>query len=153
VNLGERFRVVRGVFRTMKRVDATVFSTASRPSASSNAFAAGRTPTRWRIQAAWRASTLWIPTAACSTAGALMCGACALYAATHNPFLQDTLVYYDNLATRIWCLLLQRLSGVAGHVDEHGPLLEAVAAGDADKAADLARAHVIDFEREVRGAL
>ena len=30
------------------------------------------------IQAAWRASTLWIPTTACSTAGALMFGACAL---------------------------------------------------------------------------
>lgn len=74
----------------------------------------------------------------------------ALYVATHNPFLHDTLVYYDNLATRIWCLLLRRLSGVAGHVGEHGPLLEAVVAGDADKAAELARAHVSDFEREVR---
>ena len=77
----------------------------------------------------------------------------ALYAATHNPFLQDTLVYYDNLATRIWCLLLQRLSGVAGHVGEHGPLLEAVVAGDADRAAELARSHVIDFEQEVRALL
>src|SRR6266487_3056090 len=28
----------------------------------------------------------------------------ALYAATHNPFLDDTLTSYDNLATRIWCL-------------------------------------------------
>jgi len=77
----------------------------------------------------------------------------ALYAATHNPFLQDTLVYYDNLATRIWCLLLQRLSGVAGHVGEHGPLLEAVAAGEADRAAELARAHVLRFEHEVRALL
>ena len=77
----------------------------------------------------------------------------ALYTATHNPFLQDTLVYYDNLATRIWCLLIQRLSGVAGHVGEHGPLLEAVVAGDADRAARLARDHVIDFEQEVRALL
>lgn len=77
----------------------------------------------------------------------------ALYAATHNPFLQDTLVRYDNLATRIWCLLLPRLAGVAGHVGEHGPLLEAVAAGNADHAAELARSHVIHFEQEVRAVL
>lgn len=77
----------------------------------------------------------------------------ALYAATHNPFLEDTLVRYDNLASRIWCLLIQRLPGMAGHVGEHGPLLEAVVAGNADRAAELARNHVIHFEQEVRALL
>ena len=70
-----------------------------------------------------------------------------------NPFLEDTLVYYDNLANRIWCLLIPRLPGMAGHVGEHGPLLEAVVAGDADRAADLARNHVLHFEQEVRALL
>jgi DNA-binding GntR family transcriptional regulator len=77
----------------------------------------------------------------------------ALYAASQNPFLEDTLVRYDNLATRIWCLLLPRLPGMAGHVGEHGPLLEAVAAGDADRAAEIARNHVVHFESEVRALL
>ena len=77
----------------------------------------------------------------------------ALYAATHNPFLEDTLVHYDNLANRIWCLLLPRLPGMAGHVGEHGPLLEAVVAGDADRAAVIARNHVLHFESEVRALL
>jgi len=77
----------------------------------------------------------------------------ALYAATHNPFLEDTLVYYDNLANRIWCLLIPRLPGMAGHVGEHGPLLEAVVAGDPDRAAELARSHVLHFEQEVRALL
>jgi DNA-binding GntR family transcriptional regulator len=77
----------------------------------------------------------------------------ALYAATHNPFLEDTLVRYDNLANRIWCLLIGRLSGMAGHVGEHGPLLEAVVAGDADSAAELALQHVVHFEHEVRSLL
>ncbi len=77
----------------------------------------------------------------------------ALYAATQNPFLEDTLVRYDNLANRIWCLLIPRLPGMAGHVGEHGPLLEAVVAGDADRAAELARNHVIHFEQEVRALL
>jgi DNA-binding GntR family transcriptional regulator len=77
----------------------------------------------------------------------------AVYAATHNPFLEDTLLRYDNLANRIWCLLIPRLPGMAGHVGEHGPLLEAVVAGDADRAAELASKHVIHFEQEIRALL
>ncbi|RNG18357.1 GntR family transcriptional regulator [Streptomyces botrytidirepellens] len=77
----------------------------------------------------------------------------AIYAATHNPYLEDTLVRHDNLATRIWCLFIDRLSDMAGHVEEHGPLLEAVVAGDAEKAAQLARDHVEGFERAIRAAI
>ncbi|WP_454859552.1 GntR family transcriptional regulator [Promicromonospora soli] len=77
----------------------------------------------------------------------------ALYAATHNPYLEDTLVRYDNLANRIWCLFIHRLPGMAGHIGEHGPLLEKVVTGDADAAAELAREHVIHFEQEVRALL
>jgi DNA-binding GntR family transcriptional regulator len=77
----------------------------------------------------------------------------ALYAATHNPHLEDTLVRYDNLANRIWCLFIHLLPGMAGHITEHGPLLEAVVAGDADAAAELARDHVVHFEQEVRALL
>ena len=77
----------------------------------------------------------------------------ALYAATHNPFLEDTLVRYDNLATRIWCLFVDRLPGMAGHVSEHGPLLRAVVEGDEEQAAKLATEHVVGFEREVRTLL
>jgi DNA-binding GntR family transcriptional regulator len=77
----------------------------------------------------------------------------AIYAATHNPYLEDTLVHYDNLATRIWCLFLNRLPGLAGHVEEHGALLDAVADGEAERAGELAGAHVAHFERAVRAAL
>lgn len=77
----------------------------------------------------------------------------ALYAATHNPFLEDTLVRYDNLATRIWCLFLDQLSGMAGHVGEHGPLLRAVVHGDGEAAARLATEHVVRFEEEVRALI
>jgi DNA-binding GntR family transcriptional regulator len=77
----------------------------------------------------------------------------ALYAASHNPYLEDTLVRYDNLATRIWCLFAGRLPGMAGHVVEHGPLLSAVIDGDEDKAAALAADHVAGFEREIRALL
>lgn len=77
----------------------------------------------------------------------------AVYAATHNPYLEDTLVRYDNLATRIWCLFLDRLADMASHVDEHGPLIEAIVAGEAEKAAALARAHVEGFEQAIRSAI
>ncbi|WP_338894943.1 GntR family transcriptional regulator [Streptomyces sp. TG1A-60] len=77
----------------------------------------------------------------------------AIYAATHNPYLEDTLVRHDNLATRIWCLFIDRLSDMAGHVEEHGPLIEAIVAGDPDRAAQLARSHVEGFERAIRGAV
>lgn len=74
----------------------------------------------------------------------------AIYAAMGNPFLEDTMVRYDNLANRIWCLLLPRLDGMAGHVHEHIPLLEAVIAGRADLAGQLAREHVEHFESKIR---
>ncbi|MFI1337965.1 GntR family transcriptional regulator [Streptomyces sp. NPDC020845] len=77
----------------------------------------------------------------------------AVYAATHNPYLEDTLVRHDNLATRIWCLFIDRLSDMAGHVAEHGPLIDAIVTGDPDQAAQLARSHVEGFERAIRGAI
>ncbi|MDQ3577660.1 MAG: GntR family transcriptional regulator [Actinomycetota bacterium] len=77
----------------------------------------------------------------------------AIYRCVHNPFLEDTLVRYDNLATRIWCVFLPRLSGMAGHVDEHVPLLTAVINGDAETAAELAHQHVTGFERAIRALI
>ena len=77
----------------------------------------------------------------------------AIYRCVHNPFLEDTLISYDNLATRIWCVFLPRLSGMAGHVDEHVPLLTAVVEGDAEKAGELASQHVIGFERAIRALI
>jgi DNA-binding GntR family transcriptional regulator len=77
----------------------------------------------------------------------------AVYAAAHNPYLEDTLVRHDNLATRIWCLFIDRLSDMAGHVEEHGPLIDAIVAGDADRAAQLARGHVEGFEQAIRDAI
>ncbi|RSM50451.1 GntR family transcriptional regulator [Actinoplanes sp. ATCC 53533] len=77
----------------------------------------------------------------------------AVYDSTHNPHLRDTLVRYDNLATRIWCLMLDQIPAVATHVQQHGPLLRAIVAGDADGAASQAREHVAGFERQVRTLL
>lgn len=77
----------------------------------------------------------------------------AIYAAAHNPYLEDTLIRYDNLATRIWCLFVDRLPTMAGHVAEHAPLLRAVLDGTATRAAELTRAHISGFERAIRKAI
>ena len=76
-----------------------------------------------------------------------------IYAAAANPHLEDILIRYDNLATRIWCMVLDRLPDLSRHVHEHLGLLRAIADGEEEKAADLARTHVTDFEHAVRQAL
>jgi DNA-binding GntR family transcriptional regulator len=76
-----------------------------------------------------------------------------IYAAAGNPHLEDTLIRYDNLATRIWCLVLDKIPSVAGHIAEHVDLLNAVADGDAELAASLALEHVTSFEKTVRSVL
>ncbi|WP_219414687.1 GntR family transcriptional regulator [Pseudonocardia nigra] len=76
-----------------------------------------------------------------------------IYRAAGNPHLEDILVRQDNLATRIWCLFLDRLPAIAGHVGEHAALLEAIVEGEAEKAARLALEHVVGFERAVREVL
>ncbi|MEZ2389394.1 GntR family transcriptional regulator [bacterium RCC_150] len=76
-----------------------------------------------------------------------------IYAAAANPHLEDVLIRYDNLATRIWCMVLDRLPDLSRHVHEHLDLLRAITEGDEEKSAELARTHVADFEHAVRQAL
>lgn len=77
----------------------------------------------------------------------------AIYTATHNSHLQDTLTRYGNLATRIWCLFVDRLPRMADHVVEHVSTLQAVLGRDEQAATALAAEHVSSFEREIRALL
>jgi len=77
----------------------------------------------------------------------------AIYRAAGNPHLEDVLIRYHNLATRIFCLFLGRFPNVVDHVNEHAPLLTAIVSGDADRAAELAREHVSGFEAGVRAVI
>ncbi|WP_138759278.1 GntR family transcriptional regulator [Modestobacter altitudinis] len=77
----------------------------------------------------------------------------AIYRVAGNPHLEDVLIRYDNLATRIFCLFLDRLPTVDEHVGEHVHLLQAIATGDADRADELARQHVLGFETAVRAVI
>jgi len=77
----------------------------------------------------------------------------AIYQAAGNPHLEDTLIRYNNLATRIWCLVIDRLPRLTEHVHEHLELLQAVIDGNEDRASELARHHIEGFETAVRSAL
>lgn len=76
-----------------------------------------------------------------------------IYKAAANPHLEDALIRYDNLATRIWCLVLDKVPSVSGHIAEHVRLLESIADGDAALAAELALEHVTSFEKTIRSVL
>ncbi|MEV7649731.1 GntR family transcriptional regulator [Arthrobacter sp. NPDC089319] len=77
----------------------------------------------------------------------------AIYRAAGNPHLEDTLIRLDNLATRIWCLVLDRVPSVAGHITEHVELLDSIVDGDADRASRLALEHITSFEKTIRAVL
>ncbi|TKV56865.1 GntR family transcriptional regulator [Nakamurella flava] len=77
----------------------------------------------------------------------------AIYQAAGNPHLEDVLVRYDNLATRIFCLFLDQIPHVDEHVGEHVDLLRTIADGQVERAAELAREHVLGFERAIRAAI
>jgi DNA-binding GntR family transcriptional regulator len=76
-----------------------------------------------------------------------------IYRSARNSFLQSTLERYFNLSLRLWFLVLDHEVRLRDAVEEHVALLEAVRAGDGDRAAEIMRRHVTGFEREIRKVL
>jgi DNA-binding GntR family transcriptional regulator len=76
-----------------------------------------------------------------------------VYRAARNSFLEATLERYFNLSLRLWYLVLDREVRLREAVDEHVELLDAILAGDAGRAEEIMRRHVIGFEREIRKVL
>ena len=77
----------------------------------------------------------------------------AVYRAAHNDLLEATLEQYYVLALRIWWIALDRAHELEEAVEAHRALLEAIQAGDAERAADTMRAHVQDFEQAMHRVL
>lgn len=76
-----------------------------------------------------------------------------IYRATGNKHLEDVLIRYDNLATRIWCLVVDKLPDLASHISEHAQLLDVIADGDAERAERLTSEHIDGFSTEIRRVL
>lgn len=76
-----------------------------------------------------------------------------IYSVTHNEHLSETLIRLDNIATRIWAALSDRLPSLHEHIVEHMALLEQIIDGDAEAAEQTASEHVKNFYTMVRDAL
>jgi DNA-binding GntR family transcriptional regulator len=76
-----------------------------------------------------------------------------LYEAADNQFLMDTLNRLHALSMRLWHLVLNRLTGVQSAVEQHRQITAALKAGDGDKAAELIRQHIAEFQRRIKAAL
>ncbi len=77
----------------------------------------------------------------------------AIYAAAHNDLLEKTLGEYYVLAHRIWMIALDRNEALEEAVEAHRNLVLAIVNGSGDRAADLMRAHVRDFEQAMHRVL
>jgi DNA-binding GntR family transcriptional regulator len=69
-----------------------------------------------------------------------------------NPYLAETLERYFVLSLRVWYVVLDRVPALGAAVVDHARLLEAILAGDGERARALMHEHVIEFEREIVAA-
>jgi DNA-binding GntR family transcriptional regulator len=76
-----------------------------------------------------------------------------IYRCAANPYLEETLGRYYNLSLRIWHLVIDRLPHLFARVHEHDDMLNAIAAGDANRAREILADHIATFEREIRSVL
>lgn len=77
----------------------------------------------------------------------------AIYAASHNPFLQASLTQYLHLTLRIWHYGLRRQPVQRTVGQDQQEVVAAIVRGDADAAASAARAHLGDYSGAVRSLL
>lgn len=77
----------------------------------------------------------------------------AVYRLIDNEHMRETLFRLGNLATRLWWSVIQEVPSVADHIAGHRTLLEAVASGESELAAEMAREHVTEFHRKLQGAV
>ncbi len=73
--------------------------------------------------------------------------------AAHNKYLASVLERFFGLSQRLWYLVLPELEFLPAAVDLHRELVEAIKAGDADRAAAIMDSHVRGFYDRVREVL
>lgn len=76
-----------------------------------------------------------------------------IYLAAGNSHLQATLERYMNLATRIWCVVADRLPELGEHLGAHRALLSAVLEGNNEQAGTIMAKHIQEFESQIRSVL
>jgi DNA-binding GntR family transcriptional regulator len=75
-----------------------------------------------------------------------------IWEASRNPYLAETLERYFALSLRVWYVVLDRVPALGAAVLDHAGLIEAILAGDGERARALMHEHVVAFEREIVAA-
>ncbi|MGC9335543.1 MAG: GntR family transcriptional regulator [Anaerolineae bacterium] len=77
----------------------------------------------------------------------------AIAQAAHNKYLADALERLFGLSQRLWYLALPQLGFLPSAVEKHLDLVEAIRAGDGDRAEEIMREHVGEFYGQVHEIL
>jgi DNA-binding GntR family transcriptional regulator len=73
--------------------------------------------------------------------------------AAHNEFLEETLERLYSQGLRLWYLLLHKVSRLPEAIAEHQQMIAAVKAADSQRAAEVMRAHITNFQAQLMSAL
>lgn len=76
-----------------------------------------------------------------------------LYQATDNEFLERAATTLYSSSLRLWYYFLSEIGDMREAVVEHERILEALEAGDGDRAAQLIEEHIRAFHREIQAAI
>lgn len=76
-----------------------------------------------------------------------------MYDAADNEFLADTLNTLYALSLRLWYFVLAEIGAMHDTVLEHQLILEALQAGDGERAAAILTEHIITFQEEIQSVM
>lgn len=76
-----------------------------------------------------------------------------LYRAADNEFLAAALIRLYDLSLRLWFIVLDRIGDVRGSIEQHREIFAALRDRDAERAEALIRAHVIEFQQNIKAVL
>lgn len=76
-----------------------------------------------------------------------------LYEAADNEFLSDSLKRLHALSFRLWYLVLDRLDGVRGAMEQHIEITEALRARDEARAETVLQQHISEFQTRIKAVL
>jgi len=68
--------------------------------------------------------------------------------AAHNEFLEETLERLYNHVLRLWYVSLHRVQRLREAIEEHREIIACVKAGDGERAAQIMRAHIAEFQEQ-----
>ncbi|MBE7472792.1 MAG: GntR family transcriptional regulator [Anaerolineae bacterium] len=73
--------------------------------------------------------------------------------AAHNEFLAETLERLYTHGLRLWYISLHKVSRLSEAIAEHRDIIAAIKAGDGQRAAEIMRTHITDFQTQLTAAL